>query len=245
MGKSNWILIFDFLIQAYSTSNRLSKGSYDSETDTGTVQMIMRGISSSTGLIRVNRSTPRLVETQMNDVSEEMVRLCALSTGLRSNDYDGSFGIWRALWCGRSGKGEFRVMKRTDMRGSVYYMLFLFPCNNMVSYPRDRNVRVPLITPRAEDYIPGTIHWIVEKSLGYDYIRWIWNKGIVREWMELVLESNQQCSSNEVRNPVKEILLKMNLPDHRSVLTDPEDQAKMEMETPRSSRVNSPPNAHT
>ncbi|GJX29494.1 putative ribonuclease H-like domain-containing protein, partial [Tanacetum coccineum] len=33
-----------------------------------------------------------------------------------------------------------------------------------------------------------------------------------------------------------EILLKMNLPDHRSVLTDPEDQAKMEMETPRSSR---------
>ncbi|GJU16139.1 hypothetical protein Tco_1144105 [Tanacetum coccineum] len=29
-----------------------------------------------------------------------------------------------------------------------------------------------------------------------------------------------------------------------SVLTDPEDQAKMEMETPRSSGVNSPPNAH-
>ncbi|GJX10471.1 hypothetical protein Tco_0200330, partial [Tanacetum coccineum] len=43
----------------------------------------------------------------------------------------------------------------------------------------------------------------------------------------------------------REILLKMNLPDHRSVLTDPEDQAKMEMETPRSSGVNSPPNAHT
>ncbi|GJY98266.1 hypothetical protein Tco_0515176 [Tanacetum coccineum] len=31
----------------------------------------------------------------------------------------------------------------------------------------------------------------------------------------------------------------------RSVLTDPEDQEKMEMETPRSSGVNSPPNAHT
>ncbi|GKF29852.1 hypothetical protein Tco_0096194, partial [Tanacetum coccineum] len=41
------------------------------------------------------------------------------------------------------------------------------------------------------------------------------------------------------------ILLEMNLPDHRSVLTDPEDQEKMEMETPRSSEVNSPPNAHT
>ncbi|GJS09818.1 hypothetical protein Tco_0366614 [Tanacetum coccineum] len=35
------------------------------------------------------------------------------------------------------------------------------------------------------------------------------------------------------------ILLKMNLPDHRSVLTDPEDQAKMEMETPHSVEVNS------
>ncbi|GJU73352.1 hypothetical protein Tco_1264757 [Tanacetum coccineum] len=33
--------------------------------------------------------------------------------------------------------------------------------------------------------------------------------------------------------------------DYRSVLTDPEDLAKMEMETPRSSGVNSPPNAHT
>ncbi|GJU67945.1 hypothetical protein Tco_1254204 [Tanacetum coccineum] len=42
-----------------------------------------------------------------------------------------------------------------------------------------------------------------------------------------------------------EIRLKMNLPDHRSILTDQEDQAKMEMETPHSSRVNSPPNAHS
>ncbi|GKA55179.1 hypothetical protein Tco_0754128 [Tanacetum coccineum] len=42
-----------------------------------------------------------------------------------------------------------------------------------------------------------------------------------------------------------EIPLKRNLPDYRSVLTDPEDQTKMEMEIPRSSGVNSPPNAHT
>ncbi|GJV14163.1 hypothetical protein Tco_1359486 [Tanacetum coccineum] len=34
---------------------------------------------------------------------------------------------------------------------------------------------------------------------------------------------------------------KWNLPDHRSILTDQEDQAKMEMETPHSCRVNSPP----
>ncbi|GJY37781.1 hypothetical protein Tco_0424145 [Tanacetum coccineum] len=55
--------------------------------------------------------------------------------------------------------------------------------------------------------------------------------------MEILLEPTS--------NKLLEILLKMNLPDHRSVLTDPEDQAKMEMETPRSSRVNSSPNAHT
>ncbi|GJZ27443.1 ribonuclease H-like domain-containing protein, partial [Tanacetum coccineum] len=36
-------------------------------------------------------------------------------------------------------------------------------------------------------------------------------------------------------NPVKEIHLKMNLPDHMSVLTDPEGQVKMEMEIPHSS----------
>ncbi|GJS18715.1 hypothetical protein Tco_0413187 [Tanacetum coccineum] len=39
-------------------------------------------------------------------------------------------------------------------------------------------------------------------------------------------------------NPVKDILLKLNLPDHRSVLTDPEDQVTMEMEIPRYSGVN-------
>ncbi|GJW80414.1 hypothetical protein Tco_0144389 [Tanacetum coccineum] len=43
----------------------------------------------------------------------------------------------------------------------------------------------------------------------------------------------------------EEILLKMNQPDHRSVLMDPEDQSKIEMETPRSSGVKSPPNALT
>ncbi|GJU67201.1 hypothetical protein Tco_1253460 [Tanacetum coccineum] len=36
-------------------------------------------------------------------------------------------------------------------------------------------------------------------------------------------------------NPVKEILLKLNLPDHRSILTDLKEQIKMEMEVPGSS----------
>ncbi|GKF59232.1 hypothetical protein Tco_0176018, partial [Tanacetum coccineum] len=38
-------------------------------------------------------------------------------------------------------------------------------------------------------------------------------------------------------NPVKEILLKLNLPDHRSVLTDPKIRIKMDMEVRGSSRV--------
>ncbi|GJY96116.1 hypothetical protein Tco_0512477 [Tanacetum coccineum] len=38
-------------------------------------------------------------------------------------------------------------------------------------------------------------------------------------------------------NPVKEILLNLNLPDHRSVLTEPEVHVKMEMEITRSSIV--------
>ncbi|GKA60961.1 hypothetical protein Tco_0760368 [Tanacetum coccineum] len=38
-------------------------------------------------------------------------------------------------------------------------------------------------------------------------------------------------------NPVKEILLNLNLPDHRSVLTDPQVHVKMEMEIPHSNKV--------
>ncbi|GJY56901.1 hypothetical protein Tco_0456016 [Tanacetum coccineum] len=47
-----------------------------------------------------------------------------------------------------------------------------------------------------------------------------------------------------LRNRSWEIRLKMNLPDHRSIFTDPEDQVMVEMEIPRSSGVNSQPHAH-
>ncbi|GJX96898.1 hypothetical protein Tco_0352696 [Tanacetum coccineum] len=43
-------------------------------------------------------------------------------------------------------------------------------------------------------------------------------------------------SNAHAGNPVKEILFNLNLPDHRSVLTEPEVHVKMEMEIPRSSR---------
>ncbi|GJR64458.1 retrovirus-related pol polyprotein from transposon TNT 1-94 [Tanacetum coccineum] len=44
-------------------------------------------------------------------------------------------------------------------------------------------------------------------------------------------------SDTYVENHVKEILLNLNLPDHRSVLTEPKVHVKMEMEIPRSNKV--------
>ncbi|GJU22790.1 retrovirus-related pol polyprotein from transposon TNT 1-94 [Tanacetum coccineum] len=55
----------------------------------------------------------------------------------------------------------------------------------------------------------------------------------------------QQSTVHRDINPVKEFRLKMNLPDHRLVLTDPEVQVKMEMEIPHSSGFKSLPHAHT
>ncbi|GJY80005.1 hypothetical protein Tco_0492756 [Tanacetum coccineum] len=43
-------------------------------------------------------------------------------------------------------------------------------------------------------------------------------------------------SDTYARNPVKEILLNLNLPDHSSILTEPEVHIKVEMEIPRSSK---------
>ncbi|GKA79523.1 hypothetical protein Tco_0786119 [Tanacetum coccineum] len=63
--------------------------------------------------------------------------------------------------------------------------------------------------------------------------------------MEILMVTLQMILYLILEIPVKEILLMMILPDHsRSSRGNPEDQAKMEMETPRSSGVNSPPNAH-
>ncbi|GJR83546.1 putative reverse transcriptase domain-containing protein [Tanacetum coccineum] len=48
--------------------------------------------------------------------------------------------------------------------------------------------------------------------------------------MELTLEQTQQGVSYEVSNHVKEILLKLNLPDHKSILTDSKEYIKIDME---------------
>ncbi|GJR82836.1 hypothetical protein Tco_0153621 [Tanacetum coccineum] len=117
-------------------------------------------------------------------------------------------------------------------------------------------VRIKVFSLYGYDYMKKIVlrradlqeHIIAERDSNIPYSRgangvlWLCeNTRIVRTKMELVLEHIQQGTSNEV----SEILLKMNLPDHRSVLTDPEVHVKIEMEIPRSSGVNSQPHAHT
>ncbi|GKA48741.1 hypothetical protein Tco_0741699 [Tanacetum coccineum] len=48
--------------------------------------------------------------------------------------------------------------------------------------------------------------------------------------MEILLEPTSK-NLLVARNPVKDILLKLNLPDHRSILTDSKIHIKMDMET--------------
>ncbi|GKB16471.1 hypothetical protein Tco_0850394 [Tanacetum coccineum] len=59
--------------------------------------------------------------------------------------------------------------------------------------------------------------------------------------MEILLDltSNKLCGRSDAYagNPIKEILLNLNLPDHKSVLTELKVQVKMEMEIPQSSSV--------
>ncbi|GJZ26030.1 hypothetical protein Tco_0570283 [Tanacetum coccineum] len=67
----------------------------------------------------------------------------------------------------------------------------------------------------------------------------------MRTKTELTLEQTQQGVSDKVLkdsilqavNPVKEILLKLNLPDHRSILTDSKIHIKMDIEVPDSSKT--------
>ncbi|GJT60116.1 hypothetical protein Tco_1003649 [Tanacetum coccineum] len=57
----------------------------------------------------------------------------------------------------------------------------------------------------------------------------------VTHWFTLIMLSALRHSGKErfytsARNPVKDILLKLNLPDHRSILTDSKEYIKMDME---------------
>ncbi|GKD60135.1 hypothetical protein Tco_1297644, partial [Tanacetum coccineum] len=56
--------------------------------------------------------------------------------------------------------------------------------------------------------------------------------------MEILPEptSNKLCGrfNTSAGNPIKDILLKLNLPDHRSILTDSKIHIKMDMKVPGS-----------
>ncbi|GKC16289.1 hypothetical protein Tco_1013071, partial [Tanacetum coccineum] len=53
--------------------------------------------------------------------------------------------------------------------------------------------------------------------------------------LQCALSSKEEKSSSE--NPVKEILLNLSLPDHRSIITDSKIHLKMDKEVPDSSRL--------
>nr|GEX37226.1 hypothetical protein [Tanacetum cinerariifolium] len=64
------------------------------------------------------------------------------------------------------------------------------------------------------------------------------NKGKVPTEMELLLEKTQQERFiTTTGNPVKEILLKLNLPDHRLILADSKEYIKIDVEVPGSNRL--------
>ncbi|GJV13182.1 hypothetical protein Tco_1354723, partial [Tanacetum coccineum] len=59
--------------------------------------------------------------------------------------------------------------------------------------------------------------------------------------MEILPVSTSNSTANDsilqAGNPVKEIFLKLNLPDHKSILTDLKEYLKMDVEVPGSSRL--------
>ncbi|GJU38297.1 hypothetical protein Tco_1191254 [Tanacetum coccineum] len=131
---------------------------------------------------------------------------------------------------------------------------------------RDRNVQKKMMREtRVYKFSDGTLTRILEKMdyMVKDFRLFKYNPGMEnriwseddkrrsKEFMEVIerrlkirrIFRSLECfmsgrSDTYTGNPVKELLLKLNLPDHGSVLTDLEVQVKMEMEIPRSNGVN-------
>ncbi|GJX61198.1 hypothetical protein Tco_0294098 [Tanacetum coccineum] len=126
-----------------------------------------------------------------------------------------------------------RILEALDYRVKEFKVKRLNPGMNTRFWTEKDVTRST--TTETTSTLPPPPHPLQQSTIHQDIEQQVWKIC----WLH-INESNFYTG-----NPVKEIRLKMNLPDHRSVLTDQEDQAKMEMETPRSSRVNSPPNAHS
>ncbi|GJR41207.1 retrovirus-related pol polyprotein from transposon TNT 1-94 [Tanacetum coccineum] len=103
---------------------------------------------------------------------------------------------------------------------------------DMLHVPPEGKVFITTANQNRRD-LPRDILLVSVEVLRYDIKRSkCENKGRVPTEMELILEQTQQERFyTSAGNPVKEILLKLNLPDHRSILTD----SKMEVKVPDSS----------
>ncbi|GJY92382.1 retrovirus-related pol polyprotein from transposon TNT 1-94 [Tanacetum coccineum] len=203
----------------------------------GTLQQIDEALDYRVKEFKVNKNNPAL-NTSSGESSGTWKALLVEEYAKETTDFYGEpnddiFSVASRTSCvTQAGSPPSMCQTISNIDAHVEGEQFHESKQSRYEFPRSRQSQRDL--PRDNSLVSVEV-------LRYDYKRSNVNKGIVRTEMELVLEHTQQGTSNEV----SEILLKMNLPDHRSVLTDPEGQAKMEMEIPRSSGVNSQPHAHT
>ncbi|GJW27357.1 hypothetical protein Tco_0041168 [Tanacetum coccineum] len=92
-----------------------------------------------------------------------------------------------------------------------------------------------------DDKVTKEFKFIKEQIKDYKAVRHRYSKPMIQPEPEGSTEGYPLVSVEVLRfdtsagNPVKEILLKLNLPDHRSILTDSKEYVKMVMEVPDSS----------
>ncbi|GJV32938.1 hypothetical protein Tco_1393338 [Tanacetum coccineum] len=208
----------------------------------GTLQQIDEALDYRVKEFRINRTNPGMNARfwTKKDVDRSKDFMFAIQKRLKTRRI---FRNLESFVGGRIREGDYRSYKDGKVRYSLPRSR-----QNRRDLPRDNPlVSVEVLRNRVNTYAVRITWLIADIEVKYhgpsDTLH---NppqplKIPQRILVSFLTEINTFLSSPSLR----EILLKMNLPDHRSVLTDPEDQAKMEMETPRSSGVNSPPNAHT
>ncbi|GJW46898.1 hypothetical protein Tco_0078544 [Tanacetum coccineum] len=131
-------------------------------------------------------------------------------------------------------------MEAKDLNSSNYTVI---DSPRAVTFRDKYGVQMIMRFNEIHKFSDGTLQQI-DEALDYRV-----NKEILRVVRIILLvvlpdqsESDTKATHMKMENPSRAT---SNKAHGRSVLTDQEDQAKMEMETPRSSRVDSPPNAHS
>ncbi|GJU88145.1 hypothetical protein Tco_1300568 [Tanacetum coccineum] len=120
-------------------------------------------------------------------------------------------------------KGELLVM----MKNSQSVNLLIFISNTLIEFSNDFGFDCDGIPKRPTMYL---------NLWSYKVVRHRYSNLMIQPEPEGSTQGYPLDSVEVLRfytlagNPVKEILLKLNLPDHRSILTDSKEQIKMEME---------------